>query len=115
MKFVDRKERVPQPVGVEGAEGVRAVGLINKGDGAPTAAMRLFEIQPGGHTPWHAHDWEHVIYGVEGRGALKSENGDAEFGPGDSLLVSPNEQHNFVNTGTTPLKFICVVPLKGDL
>ena len=76
--------------------------------------MRLFEVEPGGHTPWHAHDWEHVIYGVEGQGAVKTENGDADFGPGDSLLVAPNEEHNFVNIGATPLRFICVVPLKGD-
>jgi len=27
------------------------------------------------------------------------------------VLVAPDEQHNFRNTGDTPLRFICCVPL----
>ena len=114
MRIVKKEERPPQPVNIEGAVKVSVSKMVAECDGSPTAAMRLFEIEPGGNTPWHAHGWEHVIYGVEGRGALKSENGEAEFGPGDALLVEPGEEHNFVNVGDTPLKFICVVPLTGD-
>jgi quercetin dioxygenase-like cupin family protein len=114
MKYVEKEDRNPCPVGVEGAEGVRMVGLVTGGDGSPTASMRLFEIDPGGHTPWHTHDWEHVIYVLEGQGRLRTEHGDADFGPGDSLLAEPNEQHNFVNTGEGTLRFLCIVPLKGD-
>ena len=114
MKFIPKEERPPQLVEMEGAVKVSVSKMVAERDGSPTAAMRLFTIEPGGNTPWHAHGWEHVIFGVEGRGALKNENGDAEFGPGDALLVEPNEQHNFVNVGDSPLKFICVVPLAGD-
>ena len=114
MKFVPKDERKPGVVDIAGAKGVKVARLMAEADGSPTAAMRLFEIEPGGNTPWHAHGWEHVIYGVEGRGALKTENGDAEFGPGDSLLVEPDEEHNFVNVGDGTLRFICVVPLSGD-
>jgi quercetin dioxygenase-like cupin family protein len=114
MKFMSKNERPTQPVTMEGADRVRVARMVAETDGAPTAAMRLFEIEPGGHTPWHAHGWEHVIFCVEGSGALKTENGDADFGPGDALLVEPDEEHNFVNTGEAPLRFICVVPLSGD-
>jgi len=114
MKFMPKEERPPRPVNMEGAVKVSVSKMVAEGDGSPTAAMRLFEIEPGGNTPWHAHGWEHVIYCVEGRGALKNENGDAEFGPGDALLVEPDEEHNFVNVGDGLLKFICVVPLSGD-
>jgi quercetin dioxygenase-like cupin family protein len=114
MKHMPKQDRPPQPVAMEGAVKVSVSKMVAESDGSPTAAMRLFEIEPGGNTPWHAHGWEHVIYCVDGRGALKSENGDAEFGPGDALLVEPDEEHNFVNVGDTPLKFICVVPLAGD-
>ena len=114
MKFMPKEQRPTQPVNMEGAVKVKVAKMVSENDGSPTAAMRLFEIEPGGNTPWHAHGWEHVIYGVAGKGAVKSENGDAEFGPGDALLVEPNEQHNFVNVGDEPLKFICVVPLTGD-
>jgi len=115
MKSAPKSERVPAPVTMPGAEGVKAAKLIGADEKSPTVGMRLFEIAPGGKTPWHAHGWEHVIYGVEGQGALKTEHGDAPFGPGDSLLVEPDEQHNFVNTGTGTLRFICVVPLRGDV
>jgi len=114
VKVARRKDRALAPAKMKGAEGVSVAKLIAADDGAPTAAMRLFEIVPGGKTPWHAHDWEHVIYGVEGEGTLKTEHGDAVFGPGDSLLVEPDEQHNFANTGSGILRFICVVPLRGD-
>ena len=114
MKIMRKEERPPQQVDMEGAVKVSVSKMVTESDGAPTAAMRLFQIEPGGNTPWHAHGWEHVVFGVAGRGAVKSESGDAEFGPGDALLVSPDEEHNFVNVGDEPLKFICVVPLAGD-
>lgn len=114
MKSMPKEQRPFKPVATEGAVGVRVAKMVGESDGSPTAAMRLFEIEPGGNTPWHAHDWEHVIYGVAGRGALRTENGEAEFGPGDALLVDPGEEHNFVNVGDGPLRFICVVPLRGD-
>ncbi len=114
MKLMKSENRIPQPIEVEGAAGVKKAGLVTAGDGSPTAAMRLFELGRGGHTPWHAHDWEHVVYVLEGEGVLKSANGDAPFAAGDSLLIDPGEEHNFTNTGDGPLRFICVVPLRGD-
>jgi len=114
VKHVRSTDRVPAPVNVEGAVGVKKAGLITEADASPTAAMRLFEIAPGGNTPFHAHDWEHVVYVLEGTGTLRTEHGDADFGQGDALLAAPGEEHNFVNTGDGPLRFLCVVPLRGD-
>ncbi len=114
MKHVKSTDRPPAPISVEGAVNVSKAGLITATDGSPTSAMRLFEVGPGGSTPYHTHDWEHVVYVVEGTGTLRTENGNAGFGPGDSLMTAPNEEHNFVNTGDAPLRFLCIVPLKGD-
>ena len=114
MRHVPKDERTPRPVDVEGAEGVSVAKLVAESDGAPTAAMRHFVIEAGGNTPWHAHDWEHVVYVLEGEGALVTEGKETPFEAGDALLVEPDEQHNFVNTGDGPLRFVCVVPLSGD-
>jgi quercetin dioxygenase-like cupin family protein len=114
MRHMKAEDRAPVAIEIQGAQGVKKAGLVTAADGSPTAAMRLFEIARGGHTPWHAHDWEHVVHILEGEGVLKSENGEAAFAAGDSLLVDPDEEHNFVNTGDGPLRFICVVPLRGD-
>ena len=114
MKHIASNDRVPAAISVEGAVDVKKAGLITAADESPTSAMRLFEIGPGGNTPYHVHDWEHVVYILEGKGTLKTENGDAEFYAGDSLLAAPGEKHNFVNPGDSPLRFLCIVPLRGD-
>ena len=115
MKVSLKGQRAVQQAKMAGAEGVSVAKLIGADDDSPTVGMRLFEIAPGGKTPWHAHDWEHVLYGVEGQGTLKTEHGDAAFGPGDSFMTEPGEEHNFVNTGKGIWRFICIVPLRGDV
>jgi len=81
--------------------------------GAPTFAMRLFELQPGSSTPQHSHDWEHEVFVIAGRGILRSAEGELKLGEGDAVLVPPGEQHCFANTGNAVLRLICVVPLIG--
>lgn len=114
MKHVPAGERTPRPIQVEGAAGVQKAGLITAADGSPTVAMRHFIIEPGGNTPYHTHDWEHVVYVVSGGGLARSPEGEARIGGGDALLVDPDIEHNFVNDGDAPLHFLCIVPLRGD-
>jgi quercetin dioxygenase-like cupin family protein len=106
-KAVDvRQDEVEQ----EGAAGVKIRWLIAKDDGAPNFAMREFELAPGGHTPHHAHDWEHEVYVLAGEGVVAGEEGEFELKPGMVVFVPPNEKHNFKNTGLEPLRFLCLVP-----
>ena len=53
-------------VNIEGAKDVEIRWLISKEDGAENFAMRMFELQPGGHTPLHTHPHEHEVFIVEG-------------------------------------------------
>ena len=39
-------------------------------DGAPVYALRMVEIEPGGHSPHHLHGYEHENFVVEGRGRV---------------------------------------------
>jgi quercetin dioxygenase-like cupin family protein len=104
-------EDVPaEEVIMEGASKVRKQGLIMKEDGAPGFAMRLFEMEPGGHTPFHTHEWEHVNYILEGEGTLALEDRQVPIKAGDSILVPPGEKHNYRNTGDSIMKFLCMVP-----
>ena len=97
-------------VDAEGAAGVKIRSLVKKDDGAPNFAMREFELEPGGHTPFHAHGWEHEVYVLAGRGVVAGEGGEFALEPGTVVLVPPNEKHNFKNTGSEVLRFLCVVP-----
>ncbi len=92
-------------------EGVSMRWVINREHGAPNFAMRVIEIEPGGATPFHGHWNEHEVYVLEGKGVVKSPEGDKAIGVGDVVYVAPDEEHQFVNSGSEPFKFICVIPL----
>jgi quercetin dioxygenase-like cupin family protein len=96
----------------EGSSKVKVRWLITKDMGAPNFAMRLFEVEPNGHSPLHTHDWEHEVFVLEGEGAVFSDGEERKFKAGDAVFVLPNEMHQFKNTGKKVLKFICVVPHK---
>ena len=110
---VGRVENVaPAEILEQGIKGVGMKVVISDMDGAPNFVMRVFEIEPGGHTPYHTHDWEHEVYVLEGDAVAVSKDGEASIGPGSVLLVEPNEIHNFKNTGDKPFVFLCMIPLQ---
>jgi quercetin dioxygenase-like cupin family protein len=106
----DYKEVRQDDVAAEGAEGVKIRWLITEDDGAPGFALREFELAPGGHTPYHAHDWEHEVFVLEGEGVVAGAEGERELRPGTAALVPPGEDHNFKNVGAGPFRFLCLVP-----
>ncbi len=93
------------------ASGVKVRWLIDERSGAPTFAMRRFDIAPGGHTPLHAHDWEHEVFVLNGSGTVLSDDGESAFAPGDAIFVPGGEKHQFKNTGTEPAAILCLVPI----
>lgn len=72
--------------------------------------MRRFEVAPGGHTPKHTHAYEHEVYVLEGTGVVCDENREYPLRPGMAVYVAPNELHQFRNTGSGPLRFLCLIP-----
>ena len=85
--------------------------VINAATGAPNFCMRVFEVEPGSATPWHAHPWEHEVYVLAGEGVAVSEGGETPVTADSVVFVPPNEQHCFRNSGSVVLRFICVIPL----
>ncbi|MFN5853403.1 MAG: cupin domain-containing protein [Pirellulaceae bacterium] len=112
---VQRSSDVPlQEVQMEGAAKCQVRWLVSKTDGAPNFAMRQFELQPGGHTPRHHHPYEHEIYILEGEGEAWEGDRAHPMKAGDVLLVTPDEVHQFRNTGSTVLKMLCLIPNSAD-
>jgi quercetin dioxygenase-like cupin family protein len=108
---IKQAQRVPQSeVTMEGAAGCRVRWLIGEGDKAPNFAMREFEVAPGGHTPKHFHDYEHEVYVLTGRGAIVDGDNERPLAAGDVIFVAPNDVHQFRNTGSEPMKFLCLIP-----
>lgn len=96
---------------VEGATGTRIRWLIGKELNPPNFYMRMFELDEGGATPYHEHNWEHEIFVLEGQGAIKDADGNLiPLEPGKFALVPPNLKHQFVNTGKGTFRFLCIIP-----
>jgi quercetin dioxygenase-like cupin family protein len=96
----------------EGASKLKVRWLITKEMGAPNFAMRLFEMEPKGHSPLHSHPWEHEVFILEGEGLVASTEGDKKFKAGDVVFILPNEKHQFKNNSEKTLKFLCLVPIR---
>ena len=91
--------------------GVTKREVVNAIDGAPTFCMRVFDLEPGGSTPWHTHNWEHEVYILEGNGVAVSDNGETPVSRDSVVFVPPNEQHCFKNNSNANMRFICVIPI----
>jgi len=97
-------------VTMAGAENVTIRWLLGKDSPAPNFYLRLFEVQPGGHSPYHTHPSEHEIFILEGSGRINARGMSHAVTPGSFALVEPGEEHQFENSGDTVLKFLCLVP-----
>jgi quercetin dioxygenase-like cupin family protein len=108
---VSHYEKVDQaPVTMEGSSGCQVRWLVDEANGAPNFAMRQFEVAPGGYTPRHSHPYEHEVFVLEGQGVVLEGDVEHSLAAGDFVLVTPDEVHQFRNTGDVPLKFLCLVP-----
>lgn len=110
MKVNHFQQVESQPVEMEGSSGCTVRWLVGESDGAPNFAMRQFEVAAGGHTPRHSHPYEHEVFVLEGAGVVVEDDAEHAIKAGDVVFVRPDEIHQFKNTGSAPLKFLCMVP-----
>lgn len=94
----------------QGIKGARIRWAIGRNVGAPSFVTRIIELDPGAATGYHTHPWEHEVVVLEGQGAVRDANGRALLAPGICVYVEPGEEHEFLNTGDTILRFVCVIP-----
>ncbi len=93
-------------------DGVQVREMITAADGAPNFSMRVFDVAPGLSTPFHTHAWEHEVFVISGTGRVRTAGKETPFKPGDSVFISPHEQHCFIADTAAPVRMICCVPAK---
>lgn len=113
MKVNHVEQVAAAPVTMPGAHGCTVRWLVGQPDGAPNFAMRQFEVAPGGYTPKHSHPYEHEVFVLEGEGIVLEGNTAHPLHAGDVIYVAPDDVHQFRNTGSRPMKFLCMVPHVG--
>ena len=96
----------------QGAKGVKIRWLITEDMGAEHFVLRHFEISPGGHTPLHAHPWEHEIFVLGGDGVVHNGGEDHPCRPGEVIFMPANEEHQFRCMGQDPFTMLCLIPAR---
>ena len=85
--------------------------LLGPKDDVPTFAMRMFELAPGGHTPYHSHPFEHEVIVMSGQIGIVVSDKNYPLNNGDVILVEPDEIRQFRNlSDVDSAKMICIVP-----
>jgi quercetin dioxygenase-like cupin family protein len=102
---------VPAETYGDQAPGVSIRWLIDEEhDGAPFYALRIIEVQPGGHTPDHTHPFEHENFVVEGQGRVLIGESWHDVVPGSVVFVPAGVRHTYVNAGESTFRFLCGIP-----
>ncbi len=110
MKINQNAEVEETVVEMEGAKDVTMKILIGLKEGSENIIMRLFKVMPGGNTPLHTHDFEHVTMVQKGKGVLVDEKGNEhEYTEGMSAFVPSNQEHQFKNPYEAPFEFLCII------
>lgn len=104
------------PVNMEGVKGASMSVMVGRNDHAPHFALRSFSVEPGGHTPEHAHDYEHEVYVVSGDGTILLDGQRRPITAGDVIYVPANDLHQFRvdDHAAEPLRFLCIVPVEQN-
>ncbi len=114
MLVRDPREVDARLMDMPGAHRVRMRLMVGREHGAPTFAMRLFEVEPGGHTPRHAHNYEHEVMILDGVAGVFDGDAEREVSAGQAVYIPANQTHQFTNRGEGTLRFLCVVPTHFD-
>ncbi len=60
--------------------------------------------EPGRGPRLHRHDYDEIVYVIEGRSKWTVGGQEREAGAGDILIVRAGEPHKFINCGDGPLR-----------
>jgi quercetin dioxygenase-like cupin family protein len=114
MKIKTRDD-VPS-VDTPGYSAVTKQVVLGPEDGSQEIVLRYFTLAKGGQTPYHSHDFPHLVKIEAGRGvAVDADKSERPVLAGDYIYLAPDEIHRFRNTGEGTFEFICIVPARGEL
>ncbi len=95
----------------EGSHNVRMRQLVGREDGARHTSVHELIFAKGGYSVAHRHRWEHELVVTAGRGVAIVDEKRIDLRPGVVLLVEDGEEHQFLQRGSVPLRFLTVTPV----
>ena len=123
-RVVRAKEHGWEDLPVEGYRPGAAVGVerhtiiggrkSDAGEPGPSKELRYFELQPGAVSRLEKHEHEHYVIVKRGLGYAVINEDVTEICANDVVYVAPLEVHQFVNRGSEPFGFYCIVSAVRD-
>ncbi len=110
MKVVNYSDVLPVVMDNDTVKNVAGRLMIGKEDGAKNFCMRVFEMAKDGHTPKHAHEWEHEVFVHQGKGEVLIEDKWHALSEGSAVFIPANIEHQFRNTSDKLFTFVCLIP-----
>lgn len=98
----------------EKAAGVGLRVAISEEDGASKLIMRILEIDPDGFTPLHAHDYEHAMFVLKGKGMVTDGKKECRLEKDDVLFIPAGHTHQIKNTSDAELILVSIMPILPD-
>lgn len=111
-KVIHYTEAAAIVLGSSAPGAAKRVLVDNPNDGAAVIELLMIEIEPGGNSPHHSHDYELAGFVVEGHGRVLIEDAWHDLNPGDVVHVPANILHEFDNPGAVTFKFLSAIPAK---
>jgi quercetin dioxygenase-like cupin family protein len=105
------EQEIPETfVEEEGVHNVTKRILVGPKDGSCNIIMRYFRVLPDGNTPFHSHNFEHVVRVEKGNGLVVDAKGqEFPISPGHSVFIASGEKHQFKNPNEESFEFICTI------
>ena len=75
--------------------------------GVPVSSI-LDRSEPGGGPALHRHPYDEVWVVEEGQATFTAGKRRLAAGPGTVVVVRAGTPHKFLNTGTTPVRMVCI-------
>lgn len=108
IRYQDVESLASELVGINDAQGLGIRPLIGKRDGAQLFSMSVLELEPGGHTPEHAHQREEQLFVISGSGEIKTGRETHALESGHAVFLPSDEMHQVTNPGSGPLVLLVV-------
>jgi quercetin dioxygenase-like cupin family protein len=102
-----------KPVEMPGVKGVKMAVMCGREHGAPNFSLRQFQVEPGGHSPRHSHDYEHEVFIIEGGGTVLLDGAERPIRSGDVVFIPADHEHQF-KAGAAGMRFLCLVPVSRN-
>lgn len=93
---------------------VLRMALIGDSQESVKFSIRYFEILPHGYSSLEKHNHEHVVICIRGAGKVTLGERTYKIGYLDTVYISPNTIHQFLNPFDEPFGFFCIVDKVRD-